>query len=246
MRRPLVAYLPQPQPASTAGLPCCSTPPDNMQLAERLQLLTPQPGSLLEADRTQHFAVLAPASAAVAVGSQKSGWAQLQQQPQDATAADSAAASTAGQASAVFAGSVVLPRVNMCFVAVQAPLQNAEQECSGSPGSSWVPVLGLHVWPPVSDAYWLCPSLSPWLCFLQQAWAVVQAMSDLAPQVLLRCQAGSSHKAGSGNRQSKWPLHQSQVVGPACSRERMQLWLIGQAAETECCAERSVSRFIGS
>lgn len=198
-------YLPQPQPSSAAGLSCCSTPPDNMQAAVQLQLLTPEPGSLLEADRTQDFAVLAPASAAVAVGSGQSGWVQLQQQ--DVTAADVAAASAAGAWLAVFAGSVVLPRVNKCFVAVQAPPQNAGQECSGSPGGSWVPVLGLHVWPPVSDAYCLCPSLSPWLCTLQQAWAVVQAMSDLAPQVLLRCQAGSSHKAGSGNRQSKWSLH---------------------------------------
>jgi hypothetical protein len=144
-RRPLVAYLPQPQPASAAGLFCCSTPAGNMQPTVQLQLLTPQPGSLLEADRTQDFAVLAPASAAVAVGSGQSGWVQLQ--TQDTSAADAAAGSAAGTGFAVFAGSVVLPRVNHCFVAVGAPAPNAGQE-----SSSWAPMLGLHVWPPVSAA----------------------------------------------------------------------------------------------
>lgn len=52
-----------------------------------LQLLSPPPGTLLEADRTQQFAVLARSLAAVAVGSEQSGWVQLQPQQGAALAA---------------------------------------------------------------------------------------------------------------------------------------------------------------
>lgn len=152
-RQPLPAYLPQPQPAHTANTCHCSTFPRDMQTAVQLQLLNPQPGTLLEADRTQEFAVLAPPNTTVAVGSAQSGWLLLQPQQQEGTStADYPSAVAAGPGLCVFAGRVVLPRVNTCFVAVSTPVQQAGEDCSSEAGSSWAPVLGLHVWPPVSAA----------------------------------------------------------------------------------------------
>lgn len=113
-----------------------------------LQLVAPQPGTYLEADRAHDFVVVGPAGVSVAVGSEQSGWVVLKQQQrqQQSEAASgqptSASASSDKQPWVAFSGSVMLPRVPTCYVAIQ--------DCSSSSDGGWVPVLGLHVWPPVS------------------------------------------------------------------------------------------------
>jgi hypothetical protein len=110
-----------------------------------VQLLSPQPGTLLEADRTQQFEVLAPSWAAVAVGSKQAGWVQLQPQRDAALGCNGggeAAVDTPGEY-CLFEGSVMLPRVSACYVAVQDARQQKEDD------SSWTPLLGLHIWPSV-------------------------------------------------------------------------------------------------
>lgn len=165
--RPRVAAcLPQLQPAlsKTAGAV-------DLGAAVQLQLLSPEPGALLEADRTQLFAVLAPAWASVAVGSEQSGWVVLQrQQEQQLEAAASGSGANCSEEFCVFSGSVVLPRISACYVAVQ---DFAQQQ-----GGSWLPVLGLHVRPPVSscdglqqfvDRQITLRTVSPLVHILQQA-----------------------------------------------------------------------------
>jgi hypothetical protein len=111
-----------------------------------VQLLSPQPGTLLEADRTQQFEVLAPSWAAVAVGSPQAGWVKLQPQQGAVLGRDGgekAASDTPGEC-LLFEGRVTLPRVSSCYVAVQ----DARRQL-GQGDSSWTSLLGLHIWPPV-------------------------------------------------------------------------------------------------
>ena len=107
-----------------------------------LQLLSPQPCKLLEADRPELFDVIAPEAAAVAVGSDESGWQQLQ----PAAPADEGGTSTK---QGLFRGEVVMPRSSQCFVAVatKASLQQLEQDAAIC--RSWTPVLTLCVRPQV-------------------------------------------------------------------------------------------------
>lgn len=127
----------------------------------QVQLLEPQPGTLLVADRSYSFKVLAPQWSSVAVGTQQCGWQVLQ--PMDTTEAGIlhgsghrvAAAADDVPVLAVFAGSVCLPRVGACLVAVQdagqqdqAAAPPAAEQSSGD--TSWEAVLGLCVLPPVS------------------------------------------------------------------------------------------------
>lgn len=165
-KSPLVAFMPRLQPAALLQSNSDGETRAPSHGPSRLQLLSPQPGAILEADRVQHFVVVAPAAAAVAVGSEQSGWTVLQPRQADESGApagcggggdDSGLNACAG----VFEGDVMLPRVSTCFIAVQE--QSAEQgptqarEAGSSAGSApegvsspWVPLLGLHVWPPVS------------------------------------------------------------------------------------------------
>jgi hypothetical protein len=174
----VVSYLPEPQlgpSAAAAGADgdrrtteAIITP----AAAVQVQLLEPQPGTLLVADRTYFFRVLASQCTCVAVGTQQCGWQVLQ--PIDATEADmqrsgcgNAAAADYMSGLAVFAGSVYLPRVSAIFVAVQDAGQQGQaagtaagqlgQDASGqsvvpvaSSSASWEPFLGIRVLPPVS------------------------------------------------------------------------------------------------
>lgn len=149
----MVAYLPHPiAPASAEAAGAAGTD-------VRVQLLSPQPGALLEADRTQHFEVVAPAGAAVAGGSEQSGWVVLQQQQQQPAEQQASSAATSAGAGdddlwVLSAGSMVLPRISTCYVAVQGVAGQQQQQ-----GHAWVPVLSLPVRPPVSLRRWLSVSV---------------------------------------------------------------------------------------
>jgi len=168
---PLVAFMPRLQPASLLQPNSDGETGTPNHGRARVELLSPQPGAILEADRVQQFVVVAPAAAAVAVGSEQSGWTVLQPRQANESGAPAGCGGGGGgdgsglnPCTGVFEGHVMLPRVSTCFIAVQEQL--AEQghtwqarEAGSSAGSapegachsnSWVPLLGLHVWPPVS------------------------------------------------------------------------------------------------
>jgi hypothetical protein len=186
-RPPRVAFLPQPMPVHTHAAAgaclqrsriCTATrnaeglqPQQQQQDAAQLQLLLPQPGALLEADRPQQFRVLAPAGHRVVVGSPEPGWIPLQPRPAsnvgDAAAgggcgsgATASRADAAGGGLVVHAGSMVLPRVPTCYVAVQEIADQGQQQLAtqaedasaGLQAGQLLPMLGLHVAPPVSWA----------------------------------------------------------------------------------------------
>jgi hypothetical protein len=169
----VVSYLPEPQLAPPAAVAACadgsrrtSEAVISSAAAVQVQLLEPQPGTLLVADRWCFFKVLTSHWSSVAVGTQQCGWQVLQ--PIDATEASlegsvcGVAAVADGSAGlAVFAGSVYLPRVSACFVAVQDTGHQGQAAAGAVAGlhagsstsrctkSSWEPVLGLRVLPPV-------------------------------------------------------------------------------------------------
>lgn len=150
----MVAYLPEPIAPVSAAAGAGGTD-------VRVQLLSPQPGTLLKADRTQHFEVVAPAGVAVAVGSEQSGWVELQQQ-QPAEQQASSAATSAGAGDDLWvlsAGNMVLPRISTCYVAVQGVAGQQQQQQQR--GHAWVPVLGLPVRPPVRVASCQCVCCVP-------------------------------------------------------------------------------------
>lgn len=105
-----------------------------------LQLITPQPSKLLEADRPELFEVVAPAATAVAVGSEEVGWQELQ-----LTAAEQQDQQQQ-QLLGTFRGHVIIPRLNKCFVAVKLAEDLQLQQADGS---GWLPVISLRVVPQV-------------------------------------------------------------------------------------------------
>lgn len=114
------------------------------------QLLSPQPSKPLEADRPELFEVIAPAAEAVAVGCYELGWQVLQ--PGEVAAARPSSARQPGQQQLrLFTGTVVMPRAERCFVAVQ--LVDHGQQGQGEPISNcrsrWLPVISLQVLPQV-------------------------------------------------------------------------------------------------
>jgi hypothetical protein len=181
----VVAYLPEPQLASYSAAAAATGAGESRRMSEatataaaaaavQVQLMEPQPGTLLVADRSCFFRVLAPQWASVAVGAPQCGWQFLQRvDGGDASMQGSGggvtAAADGASGLAVFAGSVYLPRVSACFVAVQdaghqgqaagaaAGLRVLEMQLAGqssvadaSSRASWEPVLALRVLPPVS------------------------------------------------------------------------------------------------
>lgn len=154
-----------PPPAGDALAPA-ALPRQECGLADRacrgLQLLAPQPGAPLEADRPEHFSVAVPGAAAVAVGCEEVGWVQLQ--PADAQGAaamlpaagasssgcgsSSSRASSAGQVQAeqqqqeedIFSGSIVLPRASRCCIAARFP-----------GASAWLQLISIPVLPPAQQ-----------------------------------------------------------------------------------------------
>jgi hypothetical protein len=126
-----IAWLPQPQRGFFSSNSSSSCP--------ALQLLCPQPGTVLEADREHQFEVLVPRAAAVALGSDTAGWAMLQR---------------CSSSSGLFAGQLMLPRVDSCFVAVQG--EHAGAAAAAAAGAPWERMLALRVLPPVRTCEGTC------------------------------------------------------------------------------------------
>lgn len=145
VRVDLVVPPPAPHDEDAGGpLPDYSTPPAPLPRAAAagealgLQLTSPAPGAPLEADRPQRFEVAfgAPgAVAAVRVGAEGCGWAQLLR------------VDSGGGGCVVFVGEAVLPRSPVCFVRARLAARGGAQGAAAAEGE--VEVLRLSVLPQV-------------------------------------------------------------------------------------------------
>jgi hypothetical protein len=121
------------------------------------QLLSPRPGTVLEADSAEVFEVVVPGADALAVGCEELGWQELAAAAAAGTAeVEDSTVAAAGQGCSssssregrmqpgLFRGIVVLPRRERCYVAARSEGAGGQQG-----NNSWLPIVSLQVLPQV-------------------------------------------------------------------------------------------------